>query len=400
MSGAHRLDAAWLIARRYLWSKRRHPFVGVLSTVSILGVAVGVGALIVVLGVMDGFDQDLKSRLIGMRAHLIVEKEGPFFEQNRVIARFRRDPRVTSASSYVEGQALLQRGEWGAGVMVRGIEAGKGEAAGAFARYLKKGGFSGAPDAIVLGAELAKLAGASVGDEVELLSPNIDKPMKFRIEGLFSSGMFDYDAHFVVMGVPAAQTLFKMDRQVSGVSVFLKDAEKAQDLRRDARQWLRAPFVVRTWIDLNKTLFAALKLEKLVMFLILGLIILVACLNIAGSLTILVMDKTRDLGVLKAIGATPGFLVRVFAFEGLLIGSLGSGAGFAIGGGLCALLKKYPIIQLPPEIYYGIDRLPVSLNPRDVAAVVGLGLVLTFLSALYPAFLAAKLDPVKALRYE
>lgn len=387
------------IAKRYLWSKRRHPFVGVVSTISVLGICVGVAALIVVLAVMNGFDEDLKERVIGTRSHLIVEKDGAFTDAESVMQQLRAVKGVAGVSPYVEGQALAQAGEWGSGVLVRGIDPRKEKNVSKFFQYLTVGTLSDSATGVVVGSEFAKRAHIARGSGLLLATQNTEKPMRLIVEGIFSSGMYEYDANLVFLNLKNAQTLFGLGNGVSGVSVHLKKAELADSAKKAARKILPPAFFIRTWMDMNRTLFSALKLEKIVMFLILTLIILVACLNIAGSLTIMVMDKTKDIGVLKALGAAPFSLVKIFAIDGLILGLAGSGAGFTIGAGLCALLKRHSFVELPKEIYY-IDRLPVQMNLKDTALVLIVAVFLSFLSALYPATRAGRLDPVKALRYE
>ncbi len=389
----------WWIAKRYLWSKRRHPFVGVVSTISVLGICVGVAALIVVLAVMNGFDEDLKSRIIGTRAHLVIEKEGAFNDHESLIGQLRGSPLIVGAAAFVEGQALVQKGDWSTGVLVRGIDLEREPSVSKFFDYVRQGTLTSHPQSVVVGSELAKRFNAGVGSQFLIVTQTTRKPLPFTVEGIFSSGMYDYDANLIFLNLKQAQGLFALNDGVSGVSLYLRKPEKADDLKRAIQKSLGYPYTVRTWMDMNRTLFGALKLEKIVMFLILALIILVACLNIAGSLTILVMDKTKDIGILKALGTAPASLVTVFALDGLLIGLIGAGAGFLIGMGTCLLLEKYSFIDLPKEIYY-MDRLPVRVNLFDTAAILALAVGLSLISAFYPALMAGKLDPVKALRYE
>ncbi len=389
----------WFIAKRYLWSKRRHPFVGVVSTISILGITVGVAALITVLAVMNGFDEDLKSRILGLRAHLVIEKEGVFDDFLQVEKTARVSDAVSGVSPYVEGQALFQVGEWGTGVLVRGVDVRTEKSVSHFFSYLTEGTLSDKTDGVVVGNELAKRAHLVLGSEILIATQNTKKPLAYRVEGIFSSGMYEYDANLVFLNLKNARELFNMNDAVSGLSVYLKKADAADEVKRELQKKLGYPHVVRTWMDMNRTLFSALKLEKIVMFLILALIILVACLNIAGCLTILVTNKTRDIGVLKALGATPFDLVKIFAANGLAMGLAGALAGFGVGAGLCFLLKHTALIELPKEIYY-MDRLPVAMNVTDAVTVMLVAVGLSFVSSLYPAFVAGKLDPVKALRYE
>jgi len=389
----------FFIAKRYLWSKRRHPFVGVISTVSVLGIAVGVAALIVVLAVMNGFDKDLKQRIIGTRAHLVLEKEGAFTDTAPVTETLKRARRVVAVAPFVEGQALIKKDEWVSGVLVRGVDARLEKKVSKFYEYLTAGTLTERPDRAVVGAELAKRFGLRLGSKFQMLTQGNEKPLEYTVEGIFSSGLYDYDANLVFLNLQNSQALFGMQNAVSGLSVYLDDAERAAEVKREIQVALGLPYSVRTWMESNKTLFGALKLEKVVMFLILALIILVACLNIAGSLTLLVMDKTKDIGVLKALGATPGGLVRIFSLSGLMIGLAGALSGLTLGMAVCWALKNFAWFELPKEIYY-LDRLPVEISGADSAVIFFVAVGLSLVSALYPALMAGKLDPVKALRYE
>ncbi len=389
----------WLIARRYLWSKRRHPFAGVMSTVSVLGICVGVAALIVVLAVMNGFDEDLKHRIIGTRAHLVIERDGLFSDPAPVIKKLGTDPEVAGVSAFVEGQALIQAGEWGSGILVRGIDTIQERKVSRFYHYLTQGSLSENIQTAAIGSELAHRAGLRIGSRFQIATQSMQKPLTVTVEGIFSSGLYEYDANLVFMSLKNAQNIFGLDNSVNGVSVYLKDADKADSVRKRFARQLGYPYFVRTWMDLNRTLFSALQLEKTVMFIILALIVFVACLNIAGSLTILVMDKTRDVGILKALGARPLSLVKVFLMDGLAIGGIGGAFGFGIGLVFCVLLSRYQFIDLPKEIYY-VNKLPVSMSVWDTSVILVTALALSILSSLYPAMVAGKLDPVKALRYE
>ncbi len=393
------MNYEWFVAKRYIWSKRKHPFVGVISTISILGICVGVAALIVVLAVMNGFDEDLKNRIIGMHAHLVVEKDGSFLDWRAVQERLGKMDFVKGSSAYVEGQALLQKDEWGAGVLVRGIDLEKEKEVSHFFDYLTQGALTEKSDSAVVGAELAKKFRLKLGDEISVLSQNAKRPVLYRVEGIFSSGMYEYDANLLFLNLPSAQKLFELGDAVSGVSISLKKSETAPQAKRIIQRELGAPYFAQTWMDMNKTLFGALKLEKIVMFLILALIILVACLNIAGSLTILVVDKTRDIGILKALGATPVSIMKIFALDGLFVGGVGAGVGFLLGTGICFSLKRHSFFELPKEIYY-TSHLPVQMNGWDNGLILAVAVGLSFLAALYPAWIAGTLDPVKALRYE
>lgn len=386
------------IAKRYLRSKRRHPFVGVVSLISVAGIAVGVAALIATLAVMNGFDSDLKSRIIGLHAHLVIERQGGVADWKALSAHARGDRDVLAAAPFIEGQALIETGGFAAGVLIRGIDPEAEKGVSKFDQYVIRGKFSGRPNGAVVGLELAKRAGLELGSVFRIATQETDKPFEAKVEGIFSSGMYDYDANLVFLGEADARRLFKSSGAL-GLSVAVRDADRADAIKQRLAARLGPGYSVRSWMDLNRTFFAALKLEKITMFVILALIILVASLNIAGSLTILVMDKTRDIGVLKAIGLESGRVAKIFAWDGLILGLLGAGTGLALGLGICWVLQKFRIVDLPKDIYY-IEKLPVLVNISDVAWVVGTAVALSFLSALYPAITAVKLDPVKALRSE
>ncbi len=387
----------WFIAKRYLWSKRRHAFVGVVSGVSLAGIALGTASLIVTMAVMSGFDEDLKDRIIGTRAHAIVSKDGGFSDYPQVIQNLEKESSVLSAAPFVEGQALVQHGEWGTGVLVRGIDPLAEKKTSKIFKHLLRGNLNTSPGSAILGTELAKRLHIRPGETFQILSQNKDKPMMFTVDGIFSLGMYEYDANLLFIPLASAQELFTLPAQVSGVSVALKNSEGADAFKKSYQKKLGYPYFVSTWMEMNQTLFGALQLEKIVMFLILALIILVASLNIAGSLTILVTGKAKDIGILKSFGVPSSGIVKIFMLDGLCIGVAGSGLGLAAGSGICFLLKNYPIIQLPREIYY-LDRLPVRMNPVDVSLVLGTAILLSLACSVYPAWTAGRLDPVKALK--
>ncbi|MEW6349598.1 MAG: lipoprotein-releasing ABC transporter permease subunit [Thermodesulfobacteriota bacterium] len=405
------------VGLRYMRAKRKQTFVSVISAFSVLGVMLGVMTLIIVLGVMNGFEKDLREKILGTVSHLDVMDQS-----SRVVhgwadlcARLERFDGVKATTPYVYGQAMLSTSGKVRGVVVRGIDLATAGNVIALPRYMEPGkgkledlrANPGKLGGIVIGNELGALNSIRVGDVVQLISPQgrrtpvgaIPKVQNFRVAGIFKSGMYEYDANIVYMNLPESQKFFEMGDGVSGIEVNLADIYMASEVGKRIEKALGSPFWTRTWKDKYRNLFSALKLEKVAMFVILTFIVLVAAFNIVISLIMLVIEKSRDIAVLKALGATSSKIMRIFVVQGMAVGIVGTLLGTA--GGLVGskLLAKYPIVELPADIYT-ITQLPVAVNGSDVAIICVVALTICFLATLYPSISAARLEPVEALRYE
>lgn len=403
------------IGLRYMRAKRKQTLISVITAFSVLGVMLGVMTLIIVLGVMNGFEKDLKEKILGTVSHLVVMNHA-----NRTVTgwpqlmeRIERFDGVKATTPYIYGQAMLSSHGKVRGVIVRGLDTRTASEVISLPRFLTEGtlgdiaavkdGLSG----IILGKELAVLTSLRIGDVVQLISPQgkrtpvgaIPRVQSFRIVGIFKSGMYEFDSNLVYMALTDAQKFFEMGDGVTGIEVTVGDVYLAPKLGARIEKSLGTPFWTRTWKDMYRNLFSALKLEKIAMFIILTFIVLVAAFNIIISLIMLVMEKSRDIAILKALGATSNRIMRIFIVQGMVVGVVGTLLGALGGIAGAALLGRYPIIELPEEIYT-ISTLPVALEPWDVLIICVVALSICFLATLYPSLRAARMEPVEALRYE
>jgi len=396
------MSVEFFIAWRYLSTKRKERFIALISTISVLGVAIGVMALIVVLGVMSGFDRELREKIVGNYSHLTVFGFEGIAEADAsgALSKILSHSAVRGASPYVQGQVLLKESNRFFAVSLRGIDTRQEPSVTKIDTYLLKGRLEDLGEgAIIVGKELAAYLGLSVGSRLSVYSA-LGRQRDLYVAGIFSSGMYDYDMNLVFASISTAQEILGMKGVVSAIAVKLENLYRAERVKNELNDLLGFNYGVRTWMELNQNFFSALKLEKLAMFIILTLIILVAAFNIASTLIVMVVEKTKDIGILRAIGMTAARVRLIFIYEGLIIGGLGTLLGAAGGLGACALLEKYHFIKLPQDIY-SIDRLPVQIKLwPDIALIVLAALFITLVSTIYPALKAASLKPVEALRYE
>jgi len=386
------------IAWRYLWTKRKERFVSLISVISILGVAIGVAALIIVLAVMSGFDKDLKEKIIGNYSHIVIEAPFPISDYTSIIQDINKLEHISASAPFIQNQAFLEAPQQNRGILVRGIDLNLESRVTDIERYLgqKTRDFN---KGVFIGKELSGILGLDTGDELTLINPEGGR-ISAKISGLFNSGMYDYDTNIIYMDLAQAQDFFGFSNSVSGISVKVDKLFLADALKAEIQKTIGPAYNIKTWIERNKNFFAALKLEKITMFIILTLIILVAAFNIISTLVVMVTEKTKDIGILKAVGMTNAKIRAIFTLEGLFIGLFGCILGSGIGITLSLLLKKYQFVKLPPDIYY-LDRLPVSLVFwPDVGMVILAAFLISLVSTIYPARKAGQLNPLEALRYE
>ncbi|MEW6215041.1 MAG: lipoprotein-releasing ABC transporter permease subunit [Nitrospirota bacterium] len=407
------LPYQFFIALRYLKSKKKHKGISVNALISIGGVTIGVMALLVVLSVMSGFHEDLQKKILGVNAHVIVlTHKGTMSGYEEIIEKTKEEEDVISSAPFVMGQVMASSGERAHGVFLRGIKPEMETKATDILKYIKEGDLEdlapkdGIPG-IVLGRELAGTLGAFKGDMVNIISPvgeigplgMLPKIRQFRVAAIFEIGMFEYDSNLVLTDIRPAQEFFGMNEEITGIALRLDDIYKAPVVRKKIEKKLGFPFYARDWMQMNRNLFSALKLEKFAMFIILILIILVASFNIVSTLIMNVIEKRREIAILKAMGATNKGVMTIFMIQGLFIGLLGTIIGVSGGYLLSHILNTYQVIKLPPDIYY-LSHLPVKMKFFDFIAVSLSAITISFLATIYPAWQAARLNPVEPLRYE
>ncbi len=402
-------------ALRYLKSKKKYRGVSVNTAISIGGVAVGVMALLVVLSVMTGFQQDIQRKILGATAHIIIrDYKGVMTKAgyDDVIDKIKTEKDVVSFAPFVLGQVMVSSGKRAHGVYLRGIEPASESKTTEILSHIKEGSVKGLSDegglpGIILGKELAANLGVFAGDKVNIISPigeigpmgMLPKVKQFRVAAIFEIGMFEYDSNLVLTGIDPARDFFGMKGEITGIQLKLDDIYKATQVKKRLQDKLGFPYQVMDWMQMNKNLFSALKLEKFAMFVILVLIVLVASFNIISNLIMNVIEKSREIAILKAIGATNKGIMTVFMLQGLFIGLIGTAIGITGGFVTGYVLNRFEIIKLPADVYY-LSHLPVKMELFDFVTVCVSAIAISFLATLYPAWQAAKLNPVEPLRYE
>jgi len=395
------MDWRLFVALRYLKARKKERFLSIISLISVLGVAVGVAALILVIAVMSGFDSELKARIVGTTAHIFIERDdGIIYPDAFVDEVLSGNKDVVGSSPFVSSQVILRVGETFSGAILTGIDEETEKSVTNVKQYSVEGGSPRLGDSgILVGCELAGKLGLGPGDKVSVVSALSEKPLDFTVIGTLRSGLYTFDVNNIFIGLKPAQKLFGIEGLVTGIAVNISDEFKADKVKRDIAVQLGFPYFVQSWTDLNANLFSALKLEKIAMFIILTLIVIVACFNIASTLIVRVVEKTKDIGILKAIGATHRDIRSIFRLEGLFIGLIGTAIGLGVGITLGWLQKAYKIVRLSPDVYY-IDAVPVYISWQDPLVIAAGAIILSLLATVYPSHKAARLNVVDALRYE
>jgi len=406
------MGVEFFIAGKYLRAKRKEGFISLITFLSVAGVTVGVMALVVVIAVMSGAETQFRKQILGLEPHiLIMNYKGSYDEYGPLLASIKDSPHIKVASPILFGQAMIRTKQSFSGVMIRGItpengsELIKGFTPEALANALTTSPDNTTMPGIILGKELANSVGVIKGDKVVLMSSQgfispvgqIPTMKRFIVTGTFESGMSEYDSMLAYIHLEQAQQLVAAKDKISAIGIWVDDVFNVKQIREKYLTAIEYPFYIRDWMEINHSLFSALKLEKTAMFIILTLIILVAAFNIASALIMMVMEKTKDIAVLKAMGATHRIIRRIFIIKGMIIGIFGTFLGTLFGVIVCYILKKYDFIKLPDA--YPFSTLPVQLEYMDVMIISICAIFICFLSTLYPSYKASKMDPVEAIRY-
>ena len=396
------------LSLRYLRARNKQAFFSVITFISLGGITLGVAALIIVLGVMNGFQKDLREKILGVKPHIEIYDKTykPFSDYQKTVESIKKIKGVVSATPFVFYPGMIKTGSTTNAVVIWGVDpALQPRICDADTGILLP--VSGKKPGIILGRELAARLYAVSGDEITIITPifkttplgMLPKFARYEVAGTFKSGMYEYDATFAYVYLPDAQQLFEIPGRISSIDVKVKDIYTVKEIARELRGNIDNSLGVYDWMVMNKNLFSALKLEKIVMGIMLTLIILVAVFNVLSSLIMLVMRKKKDIGVLRTLGVPQSGIMKIFIYQGMIIGIVGTFLGAVTGVTASLLLKKYQFIKLSGEIYY-IDYIPVELRLLDLGLIVGVSLLLSLLSTIYPAKQAAKMDPVDAVRYE
>ncbi len=407
-----------LIAGRYLRARRKETFISVIAGFSFVGITLGVATLIIVMAVMNGFRTELLDRILGMNGHVMLYPvDGELTDFADVTDRVNMVEGLKFAVPIVEGQALVSGSGQGTGALIRGIREEDLKKIRSVANTIQLGTLEGFNEAtgVAIGSGMARNLGLTVGDQITIVSPDGDvtpfgttpRVKAYPVDAIFNIGMSEYDSSIIFMPLVEAQLFFNMEDKVTVIEIYVDDPDEVDELRPTIEKAADRPLMLQSWQQRNQTLFSALEVERNVMFFILLLIVLVAALNIISGLTMLVKDKGRDIAILRTMGATRASVMRIFFLTGSAIGFFGTIAGFLLGVVVCLNVENIRQFfswlsgqtLFNPELYF-LSQLPARMDPLETAMIVFMAMGLSFLATLYPAWRAARLDPVEALRYE
>lgn len=405
------------MATRYLGARRQEGFISVIAWFSLLGIALGVATLIIVMSVMNGFREELMSRILGINGHLsIFSQTEQMTEFDDIVGKIRTLEGISEIAPMIEGQVMVTSDQKAKGAVVRGFRKEDLMRRSIISQNIKTGSFGNfEPDSIIIGNRLARNLGVSTGDHVTIISPKgnvtafgtVPRMRKYEVAATFEIGMYEYDSSFVFMNLSAAQKYFKMPKAISNIEVLLDNPEAVLSIGRAIQDLTDQPLRFHDWQRANASFFNAIQVERNVMFLILTLIIVVAAFNIISSMIMLVKDKSKDIAILRTMGATRGSVMKIFFLSGASVGVIGTFFGFTLGisfanniESIRQWLEGLTGTELFAAEIYFLSQLPSVVDPFEVLAVVLMGLSLSFLATLYPSWRAARTEPAEALRYE
>jgi lipoprotein-releasing system permease protein len=400
------------IAGRYLRARRKQAFISVITFISTLGIAIGVMALVIALALITGFQRDVQDKILGATSHIMVSDlgSGGIPDYRGLVTRIQALPGIKVVSPVVYDIVLVSGPLRSHGATLKGIDFDLDKQHYGWLRNLEQGRLpaDSGRDGIVLGKDLAYSLGVEPGDTVSVLTASsmrlsplgpVPKLKEFQVTGVFSAGLYEFDSTTALTPLGVAQRLFRLDDRVTHLQIMIDDIFQAGKLADTLRGILPPSLYVTTWMDLNRTLFSALKLEKTIMFLTITLIVLVAALNIIASLILMVMEKTRDIGILMAIGTPASSIQKIFFLQGAMIGVLGTTVGVVLGLACSWFANTFKLIKVPVDVYQ-ISFVPFHIQLTDLLMIIGVSLAISLLSTLFPSRRAAKVDPVVALKYE
>lgn len=401
------------VAKRYLTAKRKQAFISVITFISILGITIGVMALVIAIALITGFQGDVQDKILESTSHIMVPalSRDALKDYPQLISKIEDIDGVISATPVVHDNVFLIGPSQNRGAMLKGIDFDVESKHASWLQELESGKIpeSGSRrEGILLGREMAIGLGIGVGDTIQVLASSsmslsplglMPRPKRYIVSGIFNTGLYEFDSSMALIRLEAAQKLFKYEDAISNIQVKIEDVFRAPKVAEKIEEIIPPLAYVMTWMELNESLFSALKLEKNIMFLTITLIVFVAALNIIATLILMVMEKTRDIGILMAMGAASRNIRKIFFLQGAMIGVIGTAAGVALGLIWCWLANVFKLIKIPVDIYQ-ISFVPFHIKLLDLMLIVGITLLISLLSTLFPSYRAAKVDPVSALKYE